>query len=52
MILEIILSIMALIELIIIIQFIRDNKSQNYLINNLRKTNKQLFEELIKYKGE
>ncbi|OPX60974.1 MAG: hypothetical protein A4E25_00089 [Methanobacterium sp. PtaB.Bin024] len=50
--LEFILSIGLIIELIIIIQFIRDNKSQNYLIKSLRKTNNQLFGGLIKYKGE
>jgi hypothetical protein len=50
--LEFILSIGLIIELIIIILFIRNTKSQNYIIKSLRETNKQLFGELIKYKGE
>ncbi len=50
--LEFILSIGLLTELVIIILFIRNTKSQNYLIKSLRETNKQLFEELTKRKGE
>lgn len=51
MILEVILSIIASIELLILIQFIRDNKSKNYLIRMLRETNNQLSKELEKRKG-
>jgi hypothetical protein len=50
--LEFILSIGLLTELVIIILFIRNTKSQNYLIKSLRETNKQLFEELMKLRGE
>lgn len=50
--LELILSVIVSIMGIIILLMYRDILSKNYLIKSLRQTNKQLFDELIKYKGE